>query len=55
MLALCAVGCSVFGAVPVHLGLQRHHDDQDINLLERWHWLRTAAWLGCALLALAPL
>ena len=37
MLTLCAVGCSVFGAVSVHLRLQRHHYDQDINLLERWH------------------
>ena len=47
-LAVLAVVLTIFQALPIHHRLSRHHDDQDITQLERWHFLRTALWVGCA-------
>jgi hypothetical protein len=53
--ALLAVVLTVFKLMPVHQRLERHHDSQDIHQLQRWHWLRTLAWIACTFLALRPL
>ncbi|HEY7931889.1 MAG TPA: hypothetical protein VIC81_06465 [Acidimicrobiales bacterium] len=50
--ALAAVLLTVLRAVPLHARLERRHDDHDVALLLRWHWLRTLAWVGAALVAL---
>ena len=50
-LAALAVVLTMFQALPIHHRLSRHHDDQDITQLERWHVLRTALWIGCAAVA----
>ncbi|MHB8335310.1 MAG: hypothetical protein ACYDEH_10520 [Acidimicrobiales bacterium] len=47
-LAALAVALTMFQALPIHHRLSRHHDDQDITQLERWHILRTVLWIGCA-------
>ena len=47
-LAALAVVLTMFQALPIHHRLSRHHDDQDITQLERWHILRTVLWIGCA-------
>lgn len=51
VLATLAVALTVFEALPIHHRLARHHDDQDIAQLERWHAIRTLLWVGCAALA----
>lgn len=55
LFALLAVLLTVLRAMPVHKRLERHYDSHDIRQLQRWHWLRTCAWVACALLALRPL
>ena len=48
-----AVLLTVLRAVPLHARLERRHDDHDVALLIRWHWLRTLAWIAAALVALS--
>lgn len=51
IVALAAVLITLVKAIPAHRRLGRHSDSQDIHLLQRWHWLRTVAWIATALLA----
>ncbi len=53
LVALGAVLVTLLGAIPRHSRLERHHDSQDIAQLQWWHHVRTALWVGCALIALA--
>ncbi|MDE3008673.1 MAG: hypothetical protein KGJ10_00595 [Acidobacteriota bacterium] len=47
-----AVLLTVLRAVPLHARLERRHDGHDVDLLLRWHWVRTLAWTGAAIVAL---
>jgi hypothetical protein len=53
--ALAMVGTTVLGAVPVHIGLGRGPDPQLLRRLRFWHWWRTAAWTGSAVLGMTML
>jgi len=54
-IALVAIGVTIAGAIPAHHRLERRHDSGDIQCLQMWHWLRTGAWIGCALVTLRML
>jgi hypothetical protein len=53
--ALATVGTTVLGAVPVHNRLANEPDAELLRRLRFWHWWRTAAWTGSAVLGMTML